>query len=101
MTWKNVQTIKYIKCVQAVIISPNSSKKAWYTLGKPKRWMKRKSVSIRKIELLKKAQTKMMLELTNSINQIKVQVASLTSRVKQKIKDGQQSKGTGSFRHRL
>lgn len=69
--------------------------------GKTKK-MDEKEVSLnRKIELLKKAQTKMMLELTNSINQIKAQVASLTSRVKQRIKDGQQSKGTGSFCHRL
>lgn len=98
MTWKNVQTIKNIKCVQAVIISPNNSKKEWDT---PKRWMTRKSVSIRKIELLKKTQTKTMLESTKSVNQIKAQVASLTSRVKQRLKDGQQSKGTGSSSHGL
>lgn len=45
MTWKNVQAIKNIKCVQTVIISPNHSKKACYTPGKPKRWIK-KEVSL-------------------------------------------------------
>lgn len=80
---------------------PKQFKEGMVHSGKTKK-MDEKEVSLnRKIELLKKAQTKMMLELTNSINQIKAQVASLTSRVKQRIKDGQQSKETGSFCHRL
>lgn len=49
------------------------------------------------IELLKKTQSKIMLEITNSINQIKTQTKSLTSRVDpvgSRVKDRQQVKST-------